>query len=153
MEDTKKRMYLEVYSILQLLGESYIKSLPKTLYHMIEKNVTQKTQPKYKYLSEITPNNTLKQSIDMIALFHVNYWCTTPEEMNDLYLIFKNNEIKKEEEKRKKYNPDDIFKKIDKNQNTDKQLSEFNFNNSLIEYKEPFWVKFKKFIFKLLHKK
>jgi len=54
---------------------------------------------------------------------------------------FRNNYYNKlEQEKREKYNPDNIFK-----------TKENNTNNSLIKNKESFFVKVKNFIFKMLH--
>lgn len=47
----------------------------------------------------------------MIALFHLNYWCNSEEEKKELEELFKDNEEKYQIEIRKKYNPDDIFKK------------------------------------------
>ena len=54
---------------------------------------------------------------------------------------FRNNYYNKlEQEKREKYNPDNIFK-----------TKENNTNNCLIKNKESFFVKVKNFIFKMLH--
>lgn len=54
---------------------------------------------------------------------------------------------KKKEEKREKYNPDALFKKVDKNI----ERTENNNTTALIEYKESFFTKFKNFILKILH--
>ncbi len=48
----------------------------------------------------------------MIALLHINYWCESKEEKEELNQIFENNFVKNEREKREKYNSDNIFKKI-----------------------------------------
>ena len=42
----------------------------------------------------------------MIALFHLNYWCNSNEEKEQLKQLFKNNEEKHQAEMREKYNPD-----------------------------------------------
>lgn len=110
MENKSNQIYIEVYSILQLLGEEYINKLPKSLYSMIESNVIKNSPIKYNSLVEINENNVLKDSIDMIALFHLNYWCESQEEIKELNLLFKNNYIQNEAEKRERYNPNEIFK-------------------------------------------
>ena len=76
----------------------------------------------------------------------------TDKQKDIINRILMNNEQKADEEKRQKYNPDDIFanKKENKDieENKEKSLEE---NNSLIEYKDSFFEKFKRFIRKLLH--
>lgn len=111
MEGKTNEVYIEVYSILNLLGQEYINKLPSTLYEMIEKNVIDTKKRKYTSLSEINETNILKDSISMIALFHYNYWCEFQEEKNELKLLLKNNSIDNENKKREKYNPDNIFEK------------------------------------------
>lgn len=111
MEGNAKEIYVEVYNILNLLGQEYINKLPSNLYEMIEKNVIDIEKIKYTSLSEINETNILKDSIAMIALFHYNYWCEFQEEKNELKLLLKNNSINNENKKREKYNPDNIFEK------------------------------------------
>ena len=66
---------------------------------------------------------------------------------------FKDNYYRKiEQERREKYNPDDIFKKVNNTtETTNIEISENNTNTALIEYKESFFTRFKNFIFKILH--
>ena len=65
---------------------------------------------------------------------------------------FRNNYYNQlEEEKREKYNVDDIFKNANKSQNIIKEMSESTTNTSLVEYKESSFTKFKNFILKILH--
>lgn len=115
MEDQKSRIYIEVYSILNLLGEDYINSLPKSLYEMIKKNTINTENLKYKSLYEINKNNVLKNSIAMIALFDLNYWRTSEKDKKELKLLLQENYVNNENEKRKKYNPDIIFNKNSNN--------------------------------------
>ena len=82
-------------------------------------------------------------------MFHLNYWCNSQEEKEELKELFKENEIKYQAEVREKYNPDNIFKKTDTNTNI--ETYENDTNTALIEYKESFFTSFKNFIFKLLH--
>ena len=61
------------------------------------------------------------------------------------------NEQKAEQEKREKYNPNDLFK----NKKTNIDVSEDYENNveekDLIEYKQHFFTRFKNFILKILN--
>lgn len=144
MGNTKTEMYIEVYSILNLLGEAYIKALPKSLYQFIEENTEDIKKLKYKSLLEVNKNNTLKKSIAMIALFHLKYWCNTENEKKEIQLLLEKNYQKNEIEKRNKYNPEDIFKKdsinkksieiineINKTKNQENQLNQLNQLNKL----------------------
>ena len=54
-----------------------------------------------------------------------------------------------EQEKKEKYDPNDIFKKQD--ENTKIEAYKENTNSSLITYKIPFYTRFKNFILKILH--
>lgn len=103
------------------------------------------------YVFKINPEIDLsKQNISpeanaiIINLFR-DYFATEQQKVK-IREILDLNQKKEEEEKREKYNPDNIFKK---DENT--EIQEINSNNALIEYKESFFTKFKNFIFKMLH--
>lgn len=127
------QIYIEVYSILELLGKQYTNKIPKSLYNMIQNNVIDVNNLKYKSLKDINKDNIHKESLSMIALIHSNYWCESQEEKDNLESIFINNFVKNENEKREKFNPDNIFTKEDCIQETE--------NINIIVYKEPLWKK------------
>ena len=129
--ENQRRIYTEVYSILNLLGEDYINKLPKSLYSMIEKNNVDTNNLKYKSIDELNKDNVLKASISMIAIFHLNYWCESVEEKNELKLLLQDNAKNNESKKRQKYNPNDIFKR--------KNIIEEE--NSLVPIQEEKWYK------------
>ena len=65
---------------------------------------------------------------------------------------FRNNYYNKlEEEKREKYNPDNIFKNTSSKAETNNTEKLENNINAVLQYKELFFIKFKNFIFKILH--
>ena len=131
MSTQEKTVYIEVYSILKLLGKHYISKLPKSLYIMIENNVKDVKNLKYNSLKDIHKNNIQKKSIAMIALFHINYWCDSEGEKCELKQIFIENLINNEKEKREKFNPDSIFKKDIKKE--EKEVTD------IIVYKKSLW--------------
>lgn len=146
MNNQAKDIYIEVYSILNLLGEEYINKLPKSIYTIIENNITDKNQFKYKSLSDIKEDNILKDSINMIALLHLNYWCESEKEKQELNLLFENNRIENENLKRQKYNPDDIFK------NRKGQIEAVENSFAIVEYKESIFEKIKNWFKRFLNK-
>lgn len=127
--------YTEVNCLLEYLPKSYIDKLPKKLIELI------KMQSNEQYNINIDPNKSLleqnfsKKTKDLISVMKYNYW-STEEEKKQLKKIFYENEKKYQEELRKKYNMDDIFKRkdsINKDENTTKNI---DVNNLPVEVKK-----------------
>ncbi len=129
-----QEIYSEVYSILNLLGESYIKKLPVSLFNMIKEEKRQDYNPKYDSKINLEQQNMKRETLSMIALFHLNYWCNSDEEKNELKTLFKTNEEKHQAEIREKYNPDNLFKK----RSTQQEKYVVTKEVAMVEYKEPF---------------
>ena len=132
-----QEIYSEVYSILNLLGESYIKKLPISLFNMIKEEKRQDYNPKYDSKINLEQQNIKRETLSMIALFHLNYWCNSDEEKNELKALFKTNEEKHQAEIREKYNPDNLFKKRSLQQEESSITNEV----AMVEYKEPLFKK------------
>lgn len=132
-----QEIYSEVYSILNLLGESYIKKLPISLFNMIKEEKRQDYNPKYDSKINLEQQNIKRETLSMIALFHLNYWCNSDEEKNELKTLFKTNEEKHQAEIREKYNPDNLFKKRSLQQEESSITNEV----AMVEYKEPLFKK------------
>lgn len=124
-----KEIYSEVYQVLNLLGNEYIDRLPKSLFNMLEEKRNINYEPKYTEDLPLNKQNIKKETLSIIALLHLNYWCENVNEKNELNQMFKNNEDRYQDELRKKYDPDNIFKK---------HIQENIIKNevSLVEYKE-----------------
>lgn len=136
MDIKTQEMYSEVYSVLNMLGDKYIKKLPTSLFNMIVEEKKQDYNPIYDSKKKLEEQNIKRESISMIALFHLNYWCDSEEEKKQLNTLFKSNYDKKQEEMREKYNPDNIFKKEEKKEETIVQDS-----IAVVEYKESIFSK------------
>lgn len=124
-----KEIYSEVYQVLNLLGNEYINKLPKSLFNMLEEKRNINYEPKYTEELPLNKQNIKKETLSIIALLHLNYWCENANEKNELNQMFKNNEDRYQDELRKKYDPNNIFKK---------HIQENIIKNevSLVEYKE-----------------
>lgn len=83
---------------------------------------------------------------DIITMIYLEYLCDTDEKKNIKKVLIKNEE-KYQEKLRNKYNPDNIFKKID---TTEKKSSK---DFKMIVYKEPFYIKVINYLKKLFHRK
>lgn len=134
-----KEIYSEVYQVLSLLGNEYIDKLPNSLFNMLKEKRNISYTPQYIEDIPLNKQNIKKETLAIIALLHLNYWCDNEKEKLELKQILKNNEDRYQQELRNKYNPEDIFKKHKQESIVENQLS-------MIEYKEPL---FKRFISKI----
>lgn len=139
-----KETYSEVYSVLNMLGKDYITKLPSKLYQMIKEEKSNEYNPQYDLTIALEQQNIKKESLSMIAIFHLNYWCDSQEEKQKLKDLFNENEIKYQSELKEKYNSDKLFEKKDNSEQFEEQLEE----TAMIEYEENI---FKKIINKILN--
>lgn len=80
----------------------------------------------------------------IVTLFQ-DYFATE-EQNKEIDKILKTNEMKAEQEKREKYNPEDMFK------NTKCIKEKEKPQTALVEYKDNFFIKLKRFIMKYIYK-
>lgn len=141
-----KDIYSETYQLLNLLGNEYIDKIPSKLFNIISEKRNCDYNPVYSIAIPLNEQKIKKETISMIALLHLNYWCENDEEKNELRKILKDNEEKHEKEMRELYNTDNIFK--NRNSKPEIKTNTIESQTSIIEYKEPF---FKKVIRKILN--
>ena len=106
-----KEIYSEVYQVLNLLGNEYINKLPNSLLNMLKEKRNTNYNPQYIEDIPLNKQNIRKETLAIIALLHLNYWCDNEKEKLELKQILKNHEDKYQQELRNKYNSEDIFKK------------------------------------------
>ena len=75
-----KEIYSELYQILNLLGAQYIDKLPKSLVNMLEEKRDINYNPKYIDDLPLLKQNIRKETISIIVLLHLNYWCENEDE-------------------------------------------------------------------------
>ena len=145
------KAYTEVLEIVKYFPEEEYNKIPKEKIEFYKNNMDKD------YVFTINPEIDLsKQNISpeanaIIINIFIDYFATEEQKVK-IKEILDLNQKKEEQEKREKYNPDDIFKKANKDTETANiETSENNTNTALIEYKESFFTRFKNFIFKILH--
>ncbi len=89
-----QRTYSEVYSVLDMLGDEFISKLPNNLYVLIKESKLDEYNPIYSRDIPLEEQDIKKESLSMIALFYLSYWCETEEEKENLKNLFKNNALK-----------------------------------------------------------
>lgn len=113
MENAQAMVYSEVYGILDMLGENYIKLIPIKLYNFIEENKSIEYKTNFDSNIPLAQQNISKNATAFICMLHYNYWCTTEEEKSQLKKVLDYNQKKKQEEL-SKYNEDIFSKKANK---------------------------------------
>ena len=56
---------------------------------MIEEEKSSTYNPQYREDQSLNEQNIKRESLSMIALFHLNYWCNSDEEKEQLKQLFK----------------------------------------------------------------
>ena len=131
-----RQAYTEIDNFIELLDEYNRNKVPKKLreYFKKEKDNT--------YTKIIDPNipikeqNLKEETLALIAMLNLLYWCEDEEEKQRLKNIYSDNEIKHQQKLREMYNPDDVFKT--KNTEVKNELNNTNDELAVIEYKESF---------------
>lgn len=134
-----QRIYSEVYQVLLVLGNDYINKLPNKLLTTIEEKRDITYNPIIKDDIALSEQNVKKETLSVIALMHLNYWCESEEEKEDIKNTLQRNEANYQDELKNKYDPKNIFEnskpiEIDAIDNEKKQTE-------LIEYKETIFRK------------
>ncbi len=133
--------YAEVDAILNLLEDKYKEKVPEKVRTFFKEEKMVDYTPTIDVNIPLIQQNLKRETIVLLAILNINYWCENEEERQS----FVNELAKNEEEKKKleeKYNPDNLFK------NKQKEIIDENLQTGqeLIIYKET------NFISKLLNK-
>ena len=104
---------VEILDILNNSDESIREKIPKNVILFWEKNKSSTYKPQLDHSKPINEMNLKDKTKDLITMIYLNYLCNDVERKNTVKVIEKNEQIY-QEKLRKKYNPDDIFKKHNK---------------------------------------
>lgn len=130
-----RQAYSEIDEFLGLLSDEQRNKIPPKLREFFkeEKDVNYK-----KGINSNVPikNQNLKEeTLGIIALLNLQYWCENEQEKDRLKEVYSQNEKKYQELLREQYNPEDIFKK--RTINIESKQEEIE-NTQMVEYKETF---------------
>lgn len=145
MDLKTKEMYSEVYSILKIMDEKYVKRLPESLYELIKNNRLETYNPTYAPSENIVNQNISKETATMLILLKLNYWCDSEDEKEEIRASLKHNSDEHSRMMREKYSSANIFKQI----NESKPQAEIEEKKEeIVKYKEE--GVFKKILNKIL---
>ncbi len=149
MEDNYSKAYKEVIEILKYVPEESVNKIPQTMLDTFKT----KMDKEYNFIVDINKafeeQELLEETKAIFANIFRDYWAT-PYQKERIEAKEKYDRQKIEEEKKEKYNSDDIFNKINK---VDiKEIKEESNNNLPIEVKkEKFYEKIISFFKKVFH--
>lgn len=106
------KAYTEVNCLLELLPKAYIDKLPNDLVELIQNQSNEQYNIDIDINKSLLEQNFSKKTKDLIAVIKYNYW-STDEEKQQLEQIFYENENKYQKELLEKYNPNDVFNKVE----------------------------------------
>ena len=113
--------YSEVYEILNLLEDEYKERVPKEVIEFFEQERDKEYNPIIDVNIPLEKQNLKRKTMVVLAILNLNYWCDSEEEKQAILDNFAENEKKKqlaEKELAEKYNPDNLFKKRNKIEDT-----------------------------------
>ena len=144
---TKTRQaYSEIDEFLGLLSEEQRNEITKKLRDFFKE---EKDQEYFKNIDKDIPikdQNLKEETLAIIALLNLQYWCKDEEEKKRLQEIYAQNEKEYQDMLYEKYNPNDIFKK--KEGTTIENNNEIKEKMQMVEYKDSV---FKRIINKILN--
>lgn len=143
MEKGLYKAYAEVDKILSFMEFRYVEKVPQKMRDMFKKEKLQGYEPNIDKNHPLETQNLERKTLAILAMLNLNYWCENEEEKQELIKAYSNNDKKRNEEIREKYNPDNIFKKENKEKKVEQNIEEIT---AIIEYKKE------NFIQKLLNK-
>lgn len=129
--------YSEVLEILKYIPRKDYNKIPKNKIELFKNNANNKHIFIYNPEKTLKEQNVTKRAKAIIAILFRDYWAN---EIQREKIIQKQNydRIKLEQEKRAKYNPDNIFKNTEK-----KYIENMTPNNvSMVEYRESTFKRF-----------
>lgn len=150
MEDNYSKAYKEVIEILNYVPQESVNKIPQTMLDTFKAKMDQSYNFQVDINKSFEEQNLLDETKAIFANIFRDYWAT-PYQKEIIEAKEKYDRQKAEEEKKAKYNPDDIFNKRNK-MDIEEKIEESNTNNLPVEVKkEKFFEKIVNFFKKLFH--
>lgn len=145
-----RQAYSEIDEFLGLLSEEKRNRIPQKLREFF------KEERDTNYIKGISPTEPIKnqnlkeETLGIIALLNLQYWCEDENEKQRLKEVYAKNEKVYQEMLQVAFNPDDIFKKKTQVVEQEQQPIE---NKQMVVYKESIFKRLLNKIFGFLHLK
>lgn len=138
-----RQAYSEIDCFIELLDDYNKSKIPKKLREFFKREKDNNYEKKIDANRPIKEQDLKEETLAIIALLNLQYWCEDEKEKERLKKIYAQNENKYQEELREKYNTDNLFKDRKKDIANSNTISE----TSLVEYKRhTIFTKIKNYI-------
>lgn len=134
-----RKAYSEILEVLKYIPKECILKIPKQILEVFEREKLENYTVKINREKPIDKNSLQKETLAIIAMLNLQYWCTNEELKKKSYEQYSKNEEKYQQELSQKYDVNNIFEKR-KTSNTSSITQNNNTKNlSLIEQKPSFF--------------
>ena len=138
-----ENVYAETFEILSYMDKITVMKIPDNILYTIKNLRNKNFQTNIDKNDIFNENNISRETVDLLCWLDYTYWRNEDEKEKINNIIMKNNRLE-EINRRKKYNPNNLFIKNNK--------SKINSNTSLIEYKPiTFMQRVKEFFKNIFH--
>lgn len=137
-------VYNEVLCVLNQMDEEEVSKVPKEVIEKFRKNSNDEYIAKYDGSKSLNEQGYQIQTLEILAMLNLNYWCDNDKEKASLINKYKQNETEIENEKKIKYNFDNSFINLAELKNENKEIVEY--------HEKSFFSKFFNFIKRKLKK-
>ena len=142
--------YSEIYEILNLMEDEDKERVPQEVRNFFEEQRMKEYKPKIRTDIPLTEQNLRRETLVLLTILVINYWCDSEEEKQSFIdELGKNEKIKMKLQE--KYNPENLFKNRKKTK--EDIVMEQVENVEIIQYKENLFTKLKKWFEKIFNKK
>lgn len=130
----RRKAYVEILEVLKSMDQRFVEKIPQSLIEFFDKNKSEEYNYIYDDKKTLNEQDLSNITLNLLAMLNLNYWCEDEGHKKELLELYAENEKKYQEELRKRYNPDNIFKKQQEKSNIEENVIQNEV--ALIEYKE-----------------
>lgn len=133
-----RQAYAEIDEFLRLLDEEDRNKIPVKLRELFKREKDKEYSKDIDINKPIEEQNLKEETLTLIAILYLEYWCENEKEKEELKDIYRKNEEIYQRELNQKYNPDNLFKKSSNNKNEEEKdkIKVDNEQTNIIVYKE-----------------
>lgn len=138
-------MYAELSEILKMMEPEEVNKIPKKLLEVIEKEKSNTYIPNYDSKIELNSQNIKRETLAMLALLYINYWCEDENEKKEYLKLIEENEQKYQVELNKKTDITKFFESENKERIQEQSLTVVENKNlitRIIEKIKKLWKKY-----------
>ena len=142
-----REAYAEVDNFIECLDLYDTNKIPESIRKYFKKEKSKNYNKIIDANQPIKNQNLKDETLAIIAMLNLKYWCDDEEEKKRLMTIYSENEKKYQNELKEKYDIEKIFE-----ERNNKKLENYQEKNLSKIKKESFWDKLKNTILKILKK-